>query len=58
MSEKELSAEQAVKILVESYMRVVTHAADIAYARRTIYQAYIAAGFTPIEALELCKLMY
>ena len=31
------------------------NAAHIAYARRTLYQAYLAEGFTQEEALELCQ---
>ncbi|EPR09888.1 hypothetical protein M527_07120 [Sphingobium indicum IP26] len=31
------------------------HAADIAHARRALYDAYIAEGFSKAQALELCK---
>ena len=57
MNENEISAEQAVKLLAESYMRMAEHASDIAYARRSLYEAYLLEGFTPIEALELCKIL-
>ena len=51
------SAEQIVTLLTESYLRMAEQACDIAYARRTLYQAYIYEGFTPPEALELCKII-
>jgi hypothetical protein len=57
MTEKEPSADEIVKLLTESYMRMAQHAADIAYARRSLYEAYLAEGFTPAEALELCKVI-
>ena len=57
MTEKQPSADEIVKLLAESYMRMATHAADIAYARRTLYEAYIDEGFSPQEALELCKII-
>lgn len=52
MTEKEPSAEDIVKILTESYMRMAEQASDIAYARRTLCE-----GFTEQEALELCKIL-
>ena len=57
MTEKEPSADEIVKLLTDSYMRMAKHAADIAYARRSLYDAYISEGFTPQEALELCKII-
>lgn len=57
MKEKDISAEQAVRLLSESYMRMAEHALDIAYARRTMYEAYLSEGFNPAEALELCKIL-
>jgi hypothetical protein len=53
----EISAEEAVKMLAESYMRMAQYASDIAYARRSMYEAYLSEGFTPLEALELCKVL-
>jgi hypothetical protein len=41
---------------VESLMRLSEFAADIAYSRRTMYEAYLAEGFDHNQALELCKL--
>ena len=57
MKEKQPSADEIVKLLAESYMRMAQHASDIAYARRSLYEAYIAEGFTPQESLELCKIL-
>lgn len=57
MNENEISAEQAVKMITESFMHMAKHAADIAYARRSLYEAYISEGFNSMEALELCKIL-
>lgn len=57
MKEKQPGADEIVKLLAESYMRMASHAADIAYARRSLYNAYILEGFTAQEALELCKII-
>jgi hypothetical protein len=57
MKEKQPSADEIVKLLAESYMRMAKHSADIAYARRSLYNAYVYEGFTPQEALELCKIL-
>jgi hypothetical protein len=57
MTEKQPSADEIVKILTESYMRMAQQAADIAYARRCLYDAYRSEGFDPEEALELCKIL-
>jgi hypothetical protein len=53
--EDKINAEEAMKIFTESYARMAKHALDIAYARRTLYEAYISEGFSPQQALELCK---
>lgn len=57
MTEKQPSAEDVVKLLTESYMRMAQQAADIAYARRSLYEAYLYEGFSEQEALELCKIL-
>jgi hypothetical protein len=53
----EISAEEAIKMLAESYMHMAQYAADIAYARRSMYEAYLSEGFSTQEALELCKFL-
>lgn len=55
--QQQISAEEAVKLLADSYMLMAQHAADIAFARRSLYEAYISEGFSPVEALELCKIL-
>lgn len=57
MSEKQPSADDIVKLLTESYLRMAEKASDIAYARRSLYEAYVFEGFSPQEALELCKII-
>jgi hypothetical protein len=52
---QQISAEEAVKKIAETYAQMAKYASDIAYARRNLYEAYLLEGFTPIEALELCK---
>ena len=34
---------------------IANNASHIAHARRTLYRAYLAEGFTEAQALELCK---
>jgi hypothetical protein len=55
MNENHMSSEDAIQMLAESYMRMAHYASDIAFARRSMYEAYISEGFTAQEALELCK---
>jgi hypothetical protein len=57
MNENEPGADEVVRLLAESYMLVSQRASDIAYARRTMYEAYLLEGFTPEEALDLCKIL-
>ena len=42
--------------LVDRLMQLAEFASDIAYSRRTLYQAYLAEGFDHAQALELCKI--
>lgn len=57
MNENQVSAEQAINMIAQSYMLMAERAQDIAYARRTLYEAYTDEGFSPAEALELCKIL-
>jgi len=56
-NEQKITVEEAVKRAVETWERLAEHASDIAYARRSLYEAYIAEGFTPSQALDLCKII-
>jgi hypothetical protein len=51
----EVSIEEAARSLAELWANVAEYSSDIAYAKRSMYQAYLYEGFTPAEALELCK---
>ena len=57
MNENLPSADALIPILVASYMHMADFAADIAYSRRTLYEAYLSEGFEPVQALELCKIL-
>lgn len=39
------------------YGNIAAHAATIAHTRRTLFLAYVAEGFSEVEALELCKVL-
>lgn len=54
MTEQEALAEAFGKIALFA-CALAQHAGDIAHARRTLYLAYLAEGFTESQALELCK---
>lgn len=47
--------EEVASNLAELWANVAEYSADIAYAKRSMYIAYLYEGFTPSEALELCK---
>lgn len=51
----EMSIEEAARNLAELWANVAEYSSDIAYAKRSMYMAYLYEGFTPVEALELCK---
>lgn len=58
----ETTKKPTVAELAESTRAMMTiagvmaeHAADIAHARRVLFQAYLSEGFTEPQALELCK---
>ena len=36
---------------------IARQASDVAYARRTLFNAYRAEGFTDEQSLELCKVL-
>ena len=46
---------QAVRNLVQLWQSTAEVAADIAHAKRTIFLAYVAEGFSEAQALELVK---
>ena len=48
---------EMIEMLADSYTTLAERASDMAYARRRLYEAYILEGFTPQEALELCKIL-
>jgi hypothetical protein len=50
-----MSPQESMRLLAETFKQAASHASDMAYARRTMYLAYLSEGFTPTEALELCK---
>lgn len=45
----------AVKNMVQLWGAMAEAAADVAHAKRTIFLAYVAEGFTEAQALELVK---
>lgn len=55
--QRQISAEQAIKLLAESYAQMAKYSSDIAYARMSLYKSYISEGFSPEQALELCKIL-
>lgn len=55
--EDKMDPEEVARLLAESYGALSKYAHDIAYARMTMYSAYLSEGFTPGEALELCKIL-
>ena len=48
---------EAVRAQVEIWQGVAAAASHIAHARRTMFLAYVAEGFTEAQALELIKTM-
>lgn len=53
----EIDAETLIPVLVGSFLHMSEFASDIAYCRRTLYEAYLSEGFEPHQALELCKIL-
>jgi len=51
------AVQYMIEMLANNYCILAERAADIAYARRRLYEAYIMEGFSPLEALELCKIL-
>lgn len=49
------SLPQAARSLVDAWQAVAQTAAHLAHARRTVFLAYVAEGFTEAQALELVK---
>jgi hypothetical protein len=52
-----MNPNEAMRLLAETFREAASHSSDIAYARRTMYLAYLSEGFTTQEALELCKIL-
>jgi len=46
---------QGVRDLAAVWASAAKVAGDIAHAKRTIFLAYVAEGFSETQALELCK---
>lgn len=57
MREISMDINELMELLANSYNILAERAADMAYARRRLYDAYLMEGFTPEEALELCKIL-
>lgn len=54
----ERSPEEVAAAIAEMNLliaRIAENAATIAHARRSLYLAYLAEGFSEAEALDLCK---
>ena len=52
---KNVSISEGASSLSQVWMEIAKNAADIAHARRDIYNAYVAEGFTEAQAIELIK---
>lgn len=46
---------ETIRAQVAIWQGMASAAADIAHAKRTIYLAYVAEGFTELQAMELVK---
>ena len=49
------SQAEAFLQLMDLYRVMAEHASDIAFAKKMLYNSYISEGFSPEQALELCK---
>lgn len=45
----------AAKALADAWVNLAEHASELANARRVVFLAYVAEGFTEAQALELVK---
>lgn len=54
---EQLDPREVARLIAETFNNIAECASDVAYARRTLYNAYLAEGFTPEQALELCKII-
>ena len=50
-----MNLPEAVRAQLELWSALAEGAADLAHAKRAIYLAYVAEGFTEAQALELVK---
>lgn len=48
---------ESAKALAEVWSKMAAHATDIAHAKRTLFLAYVAEGFTEAQALELVRML-
>lgn len=55
--ENQIDPREIARLLADTFSNIAACASDLAYARRTLYEAYLAEGFTPEQALELCKII-
>ena len=55
MMEPEIKRAEALKELRAALPQMMETASLIAQYRRTQFQAYVKAGFTEAQAIELCK---
>ncbi len=53
--EREQTPQEIMAAQLEAFAQMVILAPEIARVKRSFYKAYIEEGFSPQEAVELCK---